>query len=235
MGGKVVIPTHEYIKKLNSARLSSDVLGSPVVLIARTDALHASLITSDFDDDDREFLSNKRTRDGYFSIKDNHGLAIKKALRYAEYADVIWCETNTPDLGFAKEFADEIRKVFPDKILAYNCSPSFNWVEKFSENEIKEFQKNLFELGYKLQFVSLAGFHSLASSMYELAKNYKGGDMSAIVSLQEKEIQLSEEGYTAIKHQQEVGGNYYETIGEVLLGEESELLSTKDSTESDQF
>ena len=206
MGGKVVIPTHEYIKKLNSARLSSDVLGSPVVLIARTDALHASLITSDFDDDDREFLSNKRTSDGYFSIKDNHGLAIKKALRYAEYADVIWCETNTPDLGFAKEFADEIRKVFPDKILAYN-----------------------------LQFVSLAGFHSLASSMYELAKNYKGGDMSAIVSLQEKEIQLSEEGYTAIKHQQEVGGNYYETIGEVLLGEESELLSTKDSTESDQF
>ena len=235
MGGKVVIPTHEYIKKLNSARLSSDVLGSPVVLIARTDALHASLITSDFDDDDREFLSNKRTSDGYFSIKDNHGLAIKKALRYAEYADVIWCETNTPDLGFAKEFADEIRKVFPDKILAYNCSPSFNWVGKFSENEIKEFQKNLFELGYKLQFVSLAGFHSLASSMYELAKNYKGGDMSAIVSLQEKEIQLSEEGYTAIKHQQEVGGNYYETIGEVLLGEESELLSTKDSTESDQF
>jgi isocitrate lyase len=235
MGGKVIIPTHEYIKKLNSARLSSDVLGSPVVLIARTDALHASLITSDFDDGDREYLSNKRTSDGYFSIKDNHGLAIKKALRYAEYADVIWCETNTPDLGFAKEFADEIRKVFPDKILAYNCSPSFNWVGKFNENEIKEFQKKLFKLGYKLQFVSLAGFHSLASSMYELAKSYKGGDMSAIVSLQEKEMQLSEEGYTAIKHQQEVGGNYYETIGEVLLGEESELLSTKDSTESDQF
>ena len=235
MGGKVVIPTHEYIKKLNSSRLASDVLGSPVLLIARTDALHASLITSDFDDDDREFLSNKRTSDGYFSIKDNHGLAIKKALRYSEYADVIWCETNTPDLGFAKEFADEIKKVFPNKILAYNCSPSFNWIGKFNEIDIKEFQKKLFELGYKLQFVSLAGFHSLASSMYELAKNYKGGDMSAIVSLQEKEIELSKEGYTAIKHQQEVGSNYYETIGEVLLGEESELLSTKDSTETDQF
>ena len=169
MGGKVVIPTHEYIKKLNSSRLASDVLGSPVVLIARTDALHASLITSDFDDDDREFLSNKRTSDGYFTIKDNHGLAVRKAIRYAEYADVIWCETNTPDLGFAKEFADEIRNVFPNKILAYNCSPSFNWVGKFNENDIKEFQKNLFELGYKLQFVSLAGFHSLASSMYELS------------------------------------------------------------------
>jgi isocitrate lyase len=125
--------------------------------------------------------------------------------------------------------------VYPNKILAYNCSPSFNWVGKFNEKDIKEFQKNLFELGYNLQFVSLAGFHSLASSMYELANNYKGGDMSAIVGLQEKELQLKKEGYTAIKHQQEVGGNYYETIGEVLLGEESELLSKKDSTESDQF
>ena len=235
MGGKVIIPTHEYLKKLNSSRLASDVLGSPIVLIARTDALHASLITSDFDDDDKEFLSNTRTIDGYFKIDDNHGLAIKKALRYAEYADVIWCETNSPDLGFAKEFADEIKRVYPNKILAYNCSPSFNWVGKFNEKDIKEFQKNLFELGYNLQFVSLAGFHSLASSMYELANNYKGGDMSAIVGLQEKELQLKKEGYTAIKHQQEVGGNYYETIGEVLLGEESELLSKKDSTESDQF
>jgi len=235
VGGKVVIPTHEYIKKLNASRLSTDVAGSPVLIIARTDALNAKLITSDFDDRDKEFISKERTSDGYFLIKNNEGLAISKALAYSEYADVIWCETNTPDLGFAKEFADEIKNHFPKKILAYNCSPSFNWMNKFSKSEIENFQLTLFELGYKLQFVSLAGFHSMVSSMYDLASKYKGGNMSAIVELQKFENNLTKEGYTGIKHQQEVGGDYYEKIGEALLGDDSELLSKKDSTENTQF
>ena len=162
-------------------------------------------------------------------------MAITKSLHYAEYADVVWCETNTPDLGFAKEFADEIRKSHPNKILAYNCSPSFNWLDKFTKEEIENFQSELSSYGYKLQFVSLAGFHSLASSMYDLASKYKGGNMSAILELQQFEKDLSKDGYTGIKHQQEVGGNYYEKIGEALLGDESELLSKKDSTENTQF
>ena len=235
VGGKVVIPTHEYIKKLNSARLASDVAGIPIVIIARTDALNAKLMTSDFDDRDRKFLSKKRTSDGYFLIENNHEMAISKSLSYAEYADVIWCETNTPDLGFAKEFADEIKKSFPNKILAYNCSPSFNWLDKFTKEEVENFQSNLNDYGYKLQFVSLAGFHSLASSMYDLANKYKGGNMNAIIELQQFEKDLSKDGYTGIKHQQEVGGNYYEKIGEALLGDDSELLSEKDSTENTQF
>ena len=235
VGGKVVIPTHEYIKKLNSARLASDVAGIPIVIIARTDALNAKLMTSDFDDRDRKFLSKKRTSDGYFLIENNHEIAISKSLIYAEYADVIWCETNTPDLGFAKEFADEIKKSFPNKILAYNCSPSFNWLDKFTKEEVENFQNNLNDYGYKLQFVSLAGFHSLASSMYDLANKYKGGNMNAIIELQQFEKDLSKDGYTGMKHQQEVGGNYYEKIGEALLGDDSELLSEKDSTENTQF
>jgi len=235
MGGKVVIPTGEYLKKLAASRLSADVAGVPLVIIARTDALTAKLITSDFDERDKPFISNKRTEDGYYLIENNQELAITKSLAYAEIADVIWCETNNPDLGFAKEFADEIKSKYPKKILAYNCSPSFNWVDKFTDEEIKTFQEKLSSFGYKLQFVSLAGFHSLSSSMYQLGKEFKGGDMSAIVKLQELGFNLSEEGYTGIKHQQEVGGNYYETIGEILLGENSNLLSTKDSTETEQF
>ena len=235
MGGKVVIPTGEYLKKLAASRLSADVAGVPLVIIARTDALTAKLITSDFDERDKPFISNKRTEDGYYLIENNQELAITKSLAYAEIADVIWCETNTPDLGFAKEFADEIRKSHPNKILAYNCSPSFNWLDKFTKKEIENFQSELSSYGYKLQFVSLAGFHSLASSMYDLASKYKGGNMSAILELQQFEKDLSKDGYTGIKHQQEVGGNYYEKIGEALLGDESELLSKKDSTENTQF
>ena len=235
VGGKVIIPTHEYIKKLNSARLASDVAGVPIILIARTDALNAKLMTSDFDDRDSQYLNKNRTTDGYFLIDKNQGMAISKSLSYAEYADIIWCETNSPDLGFAKEFADEIKNQYPNKILAYNCSPSFNWLDKFSKKEIENFQKNLNEYGYKLQFVSLAGFHSMASSMYDLANKYKGGNMNAIIELQKFETNLSKEGYTGIKHQQEVGGDYYEKIGEALLGEESDLLSKKDSTENTQF
>jgi isocitrate lyase len=235
VGGKVVIPTHEYIKKLNAARLSSDVSGVPIIIIARTDAMNAKLMTSDFDDRDSKYLSKNRTSDGYFLIENNHEMAITKSLHYAEYADVVWCETNTPDLGFAKEFADEIRKSHPNKFLAYNCSPSFNWLDKFTNKEIENFQSELNSYGYKLQFVSLAGFHSLASSMFDLASKYKGGNMGAILELQQFEKDLSKDGYTGIKHQQEVGGNYYEKIGEALLGDESELLSKKDSTENTQF
>ena len=235
MGGKVVIPTREYINKLTSARLASDVYGSPIILIARTDSLNAKLMTSDFDERDEPFLSKKRTPDGYYPIKNNHEMAITKSLAYSEFADVVWCETNTPDLGFAEEFASEIKRNYPNKILAYNCSPSFNWTDKFTDKEIEEFQINLSQFGYKLQFVSLAGFHSLASSMYELANNYKGGNMKAIVDLQKHELGLSKNGYTAIKHQQEVGGDYFESIGEIVMGNESELLSKKDSTEETQF
>ena len=235
MGGKVVLPTHEYINKLTSARLASDVLGSPLVLISRTDSLNAQLMTSNFDELDKPFLSNKRSPDGYYPILKNHELAITKSLAYAEFADVIWCETNTPDLGFAKEFALEIKKHYPGKILAYNCSPSFNWTDKFTEKEIINFQNKLSEFGYALQFVSLAGFHSMSSAMYELASNYKGGNMKAIVDLQEHELNLSRNGYTAIKHQQEVGGDYFESIGEIIMGNNSELLSKKDSTEENQF
>ena len=235
VGGKVVIPTHEYIKKLNSSRLASDVMGVPIIIIARTDSLNAKLMTSDYDERDRKYLSKNRTSDGYFLIENNHELAISKSLSYCEYADVIWCETNTPDLGFAKEFADEIKKSFPNKILAYNCSPSFNWLDTFTKEEVENFQNSLNDFGYKLQFVSLAGFHSLASSMYDLASKYRGGNMSAIIELQAFEKNLSKDGYTGIKHQQEVGGNYYEKIGEALLGDDSDLLSKKDSTENTQF
>ena len=235
MGGKVVIPTHEYINKLASARLASDVLGSPITLIARTDSLNAKLMTSNFDERDKPFLSNKRSPDGFYPIVNNHEMAIAKSLAYAEYADVIWCETNTPDLGFAKEFSSEIKNHYPDKILAYNCSPSFNWTDKFTDIEIANFQNNLAQMGYALQFVSLAGFHSMSSAMYDLASSYKGGNMKAIVDLQEHEINLSKEGYTAIKHQQEVGGDYFESIGEIIMGNDSELLSKKDSTEETQF
>ena len=235
MGGKVVIPTREFINKLNASRLASDVLETPIILIARTDSLNAKLITSDFDDVDKPYLSGKRTQDGYFELKNNKELAIAKSLSYAEFADVIWCETNEPDLGFAKEFADEIKSKFPKKLLAYNCSPSFNWTEKFSDDELSKFQSQLSDYGYKLQFVSLAGFHSMASAMYELAINYKGGDMKAFVELQEKEIELEKRGYTGTKHQQEVGSNYYEQVGEIILGQDSELLSEKDSTENTQF
>ena len=235
MGGKVVIPTHEFVNKLSAARLAADVSESPIVIIARTDAYSAKLITSDFDETDKAYLSGKRTVDGYFEIKNNKEFALAKSLSYAEFADVIWCETNEPDLGFAKEFADEIKAKFPNKLLAYNCSPSFNWTEKFNEKELEEFQSKLSDLGYKLQFVSLAGFHSMTSSMYELASNYKGGNMKAFVDLQKKEIELEKEGYTATKHQQEVGSNYYERLGEIILGKDSELLSEKDSTENTQF
>ena len=235
MGGKVVIPTHEFINKINAARLAADVSESSIVIIARTDAYSAKLITSDFDEIDQAYLTGKRTADGYFEVKNNKEFALTKSLSYAEFADVIWCETNEPDLGFAKEFADEIKAKFPNKLLAYNCSPSFNWTEKFSDKELEEFQSKLADYGYKLQFVSLAGFHSMSSSMYELANKYKGGNMKAFVDLQKNEVELEKEGYTATKHQQEVGSNYYERLGEIILGKDSELLSEKDSTENTQF
>ena len=235
MGGKVVIPTHEFVNKINAARLAADVSESSIVIIARTDAYSAKLITSDFDEIDQAYLTGKRTADGYFEVKNNKEFALTKSLSYAEFADVIWCETNEPDLGFAKEFADEIKAKFPNKLLAYNCSPSFNWTEKFSDKELEEFQSKLADYGYKLQFVSLAGFHSMSSSMYELANKYKGGNMKAFVDLQKNEIELEKEGYTATKHQQEVGSNYYERLGEIILGKDSELLSEKDSTENTQF
>ena len=235
MGGKVLVPTGTMIKNLKAARLAADIADVPLIILARTDANAAKLITNDHDENDKPFLTGERSPEGFYYVKSGIEQAISRGLAYAPYSDLIWCETATPNLEEAKKFADAIHAKFPGKLLAYNCSPSFNWLDKFSKKEIENFQKNLNEYGYKLQFVSLAGFHSMASSMYDLANKYKGGNMNAIIELQKFETNLSKEGYTGIKHQQEVGGDYYEKIGEALLGEESDLLSKKDSTENTQF
>ena len=235
VGGKVVIPTHEYIKKLNASRLSTDVAGSPVLIIARTDALNAKLITSDFDDRDKEFISKERTSDGYFLIKNNEGLAISKALAYSEYADVIWCETNTPDLGFAKEFADEIKNHFPKKILAYNCSPSFNWKKHLSDDEIASFQQEIAKMGYKFQFITLAGFHTQNIAIFELAEKYRKEGMAAYSRIQQQEFAREKDGYTSVKHQREVGTSYFDAVSNTISSGQSSTTAMAGSTESEQF
>lgn len=235
VGGKVVIPTHEYIKKLNAARLSSDVLGVPVVIIARTDAMNAKLMTSDFDDRDSKYLSKNRTSDGYYLIENNHEMAITKSLNYAEYADVVWCETNTPDLGFAKEFADEIKKSHPNKILAYNCSPSFNWKKHLSDDEIASFQQEIGKMGYKFQFITLAGFHTQNIAIFELAEKYKKEGMSAYSKIQQLEFSREKDGYTSVKHQREVGTSYFDAISNTISSGKSSTTAMAGSTESEQF
>ncbi len=235
MGGKVLVPTSQHIRTLTSARLASDTMGVPTVIIARTDALAANLITSDIDEVDSDFVLGERTSEGFFKVKNGPESAISRGLSYAPYADLVWCETGKPDIGFAKEFADAIHEKFPDKILAYNCSPSFNWKQSLSDDEIATFQEKLSSFGYKFQFITLAGFHALNTSMFELAMNYKGGNMSAYVELQQKEFELEKEGFTSVKHQREVGAGYFDTISTIISGGDASTLALEGSTEEEQF
>ncbi|MCB8926779.1 MAG: isocitrate lyase [Ardenticatenaceae bacterium] len=236
MGGKVLVPTREFIQKLISARLAADVMGVPTVLIARTDADSAQLITSDIDPRDQPFITGERTSEGFYNIKGGLESAIARGLSYAPYADVIWCETSTPDLGEAKEFADAIHEKFPGKMLAYNCSPSFNWRRNLDEETIAKFQIELGKMGYKFQFVTLAGFHALNTSMFELALAYKNEGMAGYSRLQEKEFELeASDGYRAIKHQSFVGAGYFDEIQLTVSGGEASTAALKGSTEEAQF
>jgi isocitrate lyase len=235
LGGKVLVPTSQFIRTLVAARLAADVLGVPTVLVARTDALSATLITSDVDPRDEEFLTGERTAEGFFRIRAGLDAAIARALSYAPYADLLWFETSTPDLGEAREFAAAVHERFPGKLLAYNCSPSFNWKRHLDEREIAGFQDELGSLGYRFQFVTLAGFHALNASMFELARGYARSGMSAYVQLQEREFELEEDGYTATRHQREVGAGYFDAVASAVSGGESSTLALVGSTEEAQF
>ena len=235
LGGKVLVPTGQFIRTLTAARLAADVCGVPTVLIARTDALSARLLTSDHDERDREFLTGERTAEGFFSVRDGLEPVIQRSLAYAPYADVLWFETSTPDLDEARSFAEAIHAEHPDKLLAYNCSPSFNWRKHLDDDAIARFQEELAELGYKFLFVTLAGFHALNASMYELARGYAEEGMTAYARLQEQEFALEDDGYTATRHQREVGAGYFDEVAHVISGGSSSTLALKGSTEEAQF
>jgi isocitrate lyase len=235
LGGKVLVPTSQFVRTLTAARLAADVCDVPTILVARTDALSATLLTSDVDERDHEFLTGERTPEGYFRVDGGIESAIARGLSYAPYADLIWCETSTPDLGEAREFADAIRSRFPGKLLAYNCSPSFNWRRHLDDAEIARFQEDLGEMGYAFQFITLAGFHALNESMFALARGYHRRGMTAYVELQESEFRLEEVGYTATRHQREVGAGYFDLVAEAVSGGESSTLALRGSTEEAQF
>jgi isocitrate lyase len=235
LGGKVLVPTSQFIRTLSAARLAADVCDVPTVIVARTDALSATLLTSDVDERDHEFLSGDRTPEGYFRVEGGIESAIARGLAYAPYADLIWCETSTPDLGEAREFADAIRARFPGKLLAYNCSPSFNWKRHLDDDQIAGFQEELGEMGYAFQFITLAGFHALNESMFELAEGYVAHGMSAYVELQQREFELEEVGYTATRHQREVGAGWFDLVAQAVSGGESSTLALRGSTEEAQF
>jgi len=236
MGGKVLIPTGQFIRTLTAARLAADVADVPTVLVARTDADSAKLLTSDIDERDAPFiLPGERTAEGFFRIKAGTETAIARGLAYAPFADVIWCETSTPDLAQAKQFAEGIHKQFPGKLLAYNCSPSFNWKKNLDDATIAKFQRELGAMGYKFQFVTLAGFHSLNHGMFELARKYKTDGMAAYSVLQQAEFASEKDGYTATRHQREVGTGYFDSVAQVISGGTSATLALKESTEEHQF
>ncbi len=235
MGGKVLVPTREFNQKLWAARLAADVLGVPTVLVARTDALSAKLLTSDVDARDEKFLTGKRTPEGFFEITGGLDMAIARGIAYAPYSDLLWFETAGPDLDEAERFAREVHAQFPGKILAYNCSPSFNWRKKLPPDVIAEFQSTIAEMGYKFQFVTLAGFHALNLSMFQLAKSYSTRGMAAYSDLQEEEFRAEEEGYAAVKHQSFVGTGYFDDVAQVLSGGLSTTLAMDGSTEAEQF
>jgi isocitrate lyase len=235
LGGKVLVPTAQFVRTLVGARLAADVLGVPTVLVSRTDALSARLITSDVDPADAEFLTGERTPEGFFRVRDGLEPAIARSLAYAPYADVIWFETSTPDLDEARSFAAAIRERHPQKLLAYNCSPSFNWRKHLSDDEIASFQQQLGEWGYRFQFITLAGFHQVNAGMFELARGYRDRGMSAYVELQEREFALESEGYTATRHQREVGAGYFDLVMQAVSGGESSTLALHGSTEEAQF
>jgi len=235
LGGKVLVPTSQFVRTLTAARLAADVCAVPTLVVARTDALSATLITSDVDERDHEFLTGERTPEGYFFVQPGLESSIARGLAYAPYADLIWFETSTPDMQEAADFAGAIRERFPGKILAYNCSPSFNWKRHLGDDEIASFQQELGRLGYRFQFITLAGFHALNASMFELAKGYSAEGMSAYVRLQEHEFELEEDGYTATRHQREVGAGYFDLVAQAVSGGESSTLALKGSTEEAQF
>lgn len=235
LGGKVLLPTQNAVRNLISARLAADVSGVPTIIIARTDADAADLITSDIDERDHAFITGERTPEGFYRTKAGIDQAIARGLAYAPYADLIWCETSTPDLEEAKRFADAIHEKFPGKMLAYNCSPSFNWKANLDDDTIAKFQRELGKMGYKFQFVTLAGFHSLNHSMFELAHGYKTDGMAAYSKLQEAEFANESKGYTATRHQREVGTGYFDEVAQVISGGTSSTTAMKGSTEEAQF
>jgi isocitrate lyase len=234
LGGKVLIPTAQHERTLNAARLAADVLGVPSLVIARTDALAADLLTTDVDERDRPFLTGDRTAEGFFRVRSGPEPAIARGVAYADYADLLWVETGKPDLEFARSFAEAVHKEHPGKMLAYNCSPSFNWKKNLDDADIARFQKELGAMGYKFQFVTLAGFHALNHSMFELAKGYASDGMTAYVKLQEAEFAAEADGYTATKHQAEVGTGYFDAVS-TALNPESSTTALKGSTETEQF
>ena len=235
LGGKVLVPTGQFIRTLVAARLAADVAGVPTLLVARTDALSATLLTSDVDERDRPFLTGERTPEGFFRVRPGIEAPIARALAYAPYADLIWCETSTPDLEEARVFADAVHERFPGKLLAYNCSPSFNWRKHLDDEEIAGFQRELAAMGYRFQFITLAGFHSLNAAMFELARGYAAEGMPAYVRVQEHEFELEGEGYTATRHQREVGAGYFDAVLETITGGEASTLALSGSTEEAQF
>jgi isocitrate lyase len=234
LGGKVLVPTSQFVRTLNAARLAADVLDVATILVARTDALSAALLTSDIDEYDRDFVTGDRTSEGFFRIRDGLDAAISRGLAYAPYADLVWFETSTPDLGEAREFAQAMHEKFPGKLLAYNCSPSFNWRQHLDDDAIAGFQAQLGEWGYRFQFITLAGFHSLNAGMFELARGYAQEQMPAYVRLQENEFALEEFGYTATRHQREVGAGYFDLVTQAV-SPDSSTLALKGSTEEAQF
>ena len=236
LGGKVLVPTSEAIQKLVAARLAADVMGVPTLIMARTDADSANLLTSDIDPRDREFLTGERTAEGFFCIRGGLRAAIARAIAYAPYADILWCETSKPDLNEAREFAEAVHRVYPGKMLAYNCSPSFNWKKNLDDATIANFQQKLGKMGYKFQFITLAGFHALNHAMFELAREYKTGGMAAYSRLQEAEFASeSEHGYEAVKHQRFVGTGYFDALQQVITGGTASTVALAHSTEAAQF
>ena len=235
MGGKVLIPTQNAIRNLKAARLASRVMNVPLVILARTDANAAKLITSDCDENDKPFLTGERSSEGFYYVKDGIEQAISRGLAYAPYCDLIWCETAKPDLNEAKIFADAIHKKYPGKLLAYNCSPSFNWKKYLTENEMQTFQQKLGEMGYKFQFITLAGFHVQNYSVFKFAQSYKKDGMAAYSKIQQQEFEAEKEGYTAVKHQREVGTTYFDTIAQIISSGKTSTTAMSGSTESEQF
>ena len=234
MGGKVLVPTREAVEKLNAARLAADVCGVPTLLVARTDAEAADLLTSDIDANDTPFTTGERTVEGFYKTKNGLDQAISRGLAYAPYADLVWCETGKPDLQFARKFAQAVHAKFPGKLLAYNCSPSFNWKKNLDDATIAKFQRELGAMGYKFQFITLAGFHALNYGMFDLAYGYARNNMSAFVELQEKEFAAAEKGFTAVKHQREVGTGYFDAVT-TTIEKDASTAALKGSTEDEQF
>ncbi len=235
LGGKVLVPTQEAVNKLIAARLAADVMGVPSLIIARTDAEAANLITSDIDERDQRFLTGERTNEGFYTVKNGIEQCISRGLSYAPYADIIWMETSHPDLALAKQFAEAIHAVYPGKLLAYNCSPSFNWSKHLTEKEMGSFREDLAALGYKFQFITLAGFHALNTSMFELSKAYKENGMAGFSQLQQREFALQEHGFKAVKHQSFVGTGYFDYVQNTVQQGESSTVAMKNSTEVAQF